>query len=49
MVNILAGIFQGDTLARFIFIIVLNSTLRQAYEYTSSATGITIEPRKGSR
>ena len=33
----------------FYFVIVLGYTLRQAYEYTISATGITIEPRKGSR
>ena len=47
--DILAGIFQGDTLAPFLFIIVLDYSLRDAYEHTSSETGIVIEPRRSSR
>ena len=47
--DILAGIFQGDTLAPFLFILVLDYTLKQAYEVSSHDTGITIEPKRGTR
>jgi hypothetical protein len=47
--DILAGIFQGDTLAPFLFITVLDYSLRQAYEQANTETGIIIEPKKGSR
>ena len=46
--NILSGIFQGDTLAPFLFVIVLDYSLRQAYG-SKPDIGITIKPRKGSR
>ena len=47
--DIVAGIFQGDTLAPFLFIVVLDYALRQAYAVVNSDTGIVIEPRNGSR
>ena len=47
--DILAGIFQGDTLAPFLFIIVLDYALKQAFKISNSACGIVIEPRKSSR
>ena len=47
--DIVAGIFQGDTLAPFLFIMVLDYALRQAYNSSNSETGIVLEPRKGSR
>ena len=47
--DILAGIFQGDTLAPFLFIIVLDYALRQAFEMSDSECGIVIEPRRGLR
>ena len=45
----LSGIFQGNTLAPFLFIIVLDYTLKQAFKISNSACGIVIEPRKSSR
>ena len=48
-IDIISGIFQGDTLAPFIFIIVLDYALRQAYLVANSETGIVLEPRNGSR
>ena len=47
--NILAGIFQGDTLAPFLFIIVLDYTLKQAFKISDDECGIIIEPKRGSR
>ena len=47
--DILSGIFQGDTLAPFLFIIVLDYALKQAFKISNSACGIVIEPRKSSR
>ena len=47
--DILAGIFQGDTLAPFLFIIVLDYTLKQAFKVSDGECGIIIEPRMGSR
>ena len=47
--DILAGIFQGDTIAPFLFIIVLDYALKQAFKISNSACGIVIEPRKSSR
>ena len=47
--NILAGIFQGDTLAPFLFITVLDYSLRQAFKIADSECGIIIEPRKSQR
>lgn len=47
--NILAGIFQGDTLAPFLFIIVLDYALRQAFKMSDSECGIVIEPRRSQR
>ena len=45
---ITSGIFQGDTLAPLLFIIVIDYILRQAYK-TSTEVGITIKPRSGTR
>ena len=47
--DILAGIFQGDTLAPFLFIIVLDYALREAFKISDSECGIVIEPRKSPR
>ena len=47
--DILAGIFQGDTLAPFLFIIVLDYALKEAFKLADTECGIIIEPRKGHR
>ena len=47
--DILAGIFQGDTLSPFLFIIVLDYVLREAFKISNSESGIVIEPRKSNR
>ena len=47
--DIVAGIFQGDTLAPFLFIIVLDYALREAFKISDSESGIVIEPRKSRR
>jgi len=41
------GVLQGDTLAPFLFIIVLDYVLRQAM--CNSELGVTLRPRQGSR
>ena len=46
--NILTGIFQGDTLAPLLFIIVIDYILRKTFK-TTSEPGIEIAPRSGSR
>ena len=45
----MAGIFQGDTLAPFLFITVLDYALRQAFSISDSECGIVIEPRRSPR
>ena len=47
--NILAGIFQGDTLAPFLFIVVLDYALKKAFKIADGDCGIVIEPKKGRR
>ena len=47
--EILAGIFQGDTLAPFLFIIVLDYALKEAFKTSQKECGIVIEPRRSSR
>ena len=47
--DIVAGIFQGDTLAPFLFIIVLDYAIRQAFKISDSECGIVIEPRRSVR
>ena len=47
--DILAGIFQGDTLAPFLFIIVLDYALKEAFKLADTECGIIIEPRKSHR
>ena len=47
--EIIAGIFQGDTLAPYLFIIVLDYVLKEAYKVSSNDTGVVIEPRRGKR
>ena len=47
--DILAGIFQGDTLAPFLFLIVLDYALKEAFKISNSECGIVIEPRRSSR
>ena len=47
--DILAGIFQGDTLAPFLFVIVLDYALKQAFKISHSESGIVIEPRRSLR
>jgi len=41
------GVLQGDTLAPFLFIIVLDYVLQQAV--CNSQLGVTVRPRQGSR
>ena len=47
--DILSGIFQGDTLAPFLFIIVLDYALKEAFKISNSDCGIVIEPRRSRR
>ena len=47
--DILSGIFQGDTLAPFLFIIVLDYALKEAFKISNTDCGIVIEPRKSRR
>lgn len=47
--DITSGIFQGDTLAPFLFIVVLDYTLKQAFNVSESNTGVVIQPRRSRR
>ena len=47
--QLLAGVLQGDTLAPFLFIIVLDYALRKAISGREVELGFTITPRKSSR
>ena len=47
--DILAGVLQGDTLAPYIFVIVLDYAMRQAIEGKEEELGLTLYPRKSSR
>ena len=47
--QLLAGVLQGDTLAPFLFIIVLDYALRQAINGREVELGFTITPRRSSR
>ena len=47
--SILAGVLQGDTLAPYLFIIVLDYALRQAISGKEEQYGFTITPRKSKR
>ena len=47
--DILAGVLQGDTLAPFLFIIVLDYALRQAISGRERELGFTITPRRSRR
>ncbi|KAJ8337946.1 hypothetical protein SKAU_G00369120 [Synaphobranchus kaupii] len=47
--DILAGVLQGDTLAPFLFIIVLDYVLRQAIEGREKDLGFTITPRRSGQ
>uniref|UniRef100_A0A3B1IYM6 Reverse transcriptase domain-containing protein n=1 Tax=Astyanax mexicanus TaxID=7994 RepID=A0A3B1IYM6_ASTMX len=47
--DILAGVMQGDTLAPFLFIIVLDYALRKAINGREQELGFTLSPRKSSR
>ena len=47
--NIFAGIFQGDTLTPFLFIVVLDYALKEAFKIADEDCGIVIEPKQGSR
>jgi hypothetical protein len=46
---ILAGVLQGDTLAPYLFIIVLDYALRRAIEGNEEQLGFTVTPRKSRR
>jgi hypothetical protein len=46
---ILAGVLQGDTLAPYLFINVLNFALRRAIEGNEELLGFTVTPRKSRR
>ena len=47
--DILAGVLQGDTLAPYLFIIVLDYCLRSAIEGKEERLGFTIRPRRSRR
>ena len=47
--DILAGVLQGDTLAPFLFVIVLDYAMRQAIGGQERDLGFTINPRKSRR
>ena len=47
--EILAGVLQGDTLAPFLFIVVVDYIMRHALEDINQSTGIVIERRKSRR
>ena len=47
--DIKAGVLQGDTLAPFLFVIVLDYALRQAITGTEDELGFTITPRRSRR
>ena len=47
--DILAGVLQGDTLAPYLFIIVLDYCLRSAIDGKEEKLGFTITPRKSRR
>ena len=47
--DILAGVLQGDTLAPYLFIIVLDYCLKTAIEGDEERLGFTIMPRKSRR
>ena len=47
--DITAGVLQGDTLAPFLFIIVLDHAMRQAISGREEELGFTIHPRKSRR
>ena len=47
--DILAGVLQGDTLAPFLFVIVLDYAMRQATEGQEKDLGFIITPRKSRR
>ena len=49
MFEITAGVLQGDTLAPFLFIIVLDYALRQAIGGKEGELGFTIRPRRSRR
>ena len=49
MFEITAGVLQGDTLAPFLFIIVLDYALRKAVAGREEELGFTITPRKSRR
>ncbi|KAJ8361351.1 hypothetical protein SKAU_G00178760 [Synaphobranchus kaupii] len=47
--DILAGVMQGDTLAPFLFIIVLDYALRKAISGREQDLGLTLTPRRSRR
>ena len=49
MFDITAGVLQGDTLAPFLFIIVLDYALRKAISGREEELGFTLTPRKSRR
>jgi hypothetical protein len=47
--DIQAGVLQGDTLAPFLFIVVLDYVMRKALEGSEERLGFTLEPRRSRR
>ena len=47
--EITAGVLQGDTLAPFLFVIVLDYALRKAIGGKEDELGFTLKPRKSRR
>lgn len=49
MFDILAGVLQGDTLAPFLFIVVLDYVMRKAIGDDNDQLGFTVRPRRSRR
>ena len=47
--SITAGVLQGDTLAPYLFIIVLDYTMRKALKEKGNDFGFQLQPRKSRR
>ena len=47
--DILAGVLQGDTLAPYLFVIILDYVLRKAISGREQELGLTLTPRRSSR
>ena len=49
MFDIISGVFQGDTLVSFLFIIVLDYAMRQATDGREEELGFTLKNKRSRR